>query len=233
MNRPAALLEAWRHASPEASRTLVVPDGCRDLIAIEAPGQPARWLVSPLANSGYTVESVAGAIYTGYRLRPGVRIDDDALLRLARAGDPADIQRAYALLGALAHMDTGTSEALDALAAAPNVTSAARTLGLSERSLERLLLSGTGRTPVYWKRLARLRRSAQALSSDAPLAELAVDHGFSDQAHMTREFRRWLGTTPARAQASASWRFLLAQSGYGDPVIGVQSSTRNPSRSDT
>src|SRR3990167_2943268 len=173
MNRPAALREAGRHASPEASRTLGVPDGCRDLIAIEAPGQPARWLVSPLANSGYTVESAAGAIYTGYLLRPGVR------------------------------------------------------------SVGRLLLSGSGRTPVYWKRLARLRRSAQALSSDAPLAELAVDHGFSDQAHMTREFRRWLGTTPARAQASASWRFLLAQSGYGDPVIGVQSSTRNPSRSDT
>lgn len=115
----------------------------------------------------------------------------------------------------------------------PNVTTAARALGLSERSLERLLLGGTGRTPVYWKRLARLRRVARALSPEVPLAELAVDHGFADQAHMTREFRRWLGTTPTRVQACASWRLLLAQSGYGDPVIGVQSSTRNPSRSDT
>ena len=233
MKRPAALLEAWRHASPTASRTLVVPDGCRDLIAIEAPGRPAQWLVSPLADHGYTVESVAGAIYTGYRLRPGVHIDENAMLRLARAGDPADAPRANALIEALAHMDTGMSEALDALAATPNVTSAARALGVSERSLERLLRGGTGRTPVYWKRLARLRRVARALSSEVPLAELAVDHGFADQAHMTREFRRWLGTTPTRVQASASWRLLLAQSGYGDPVIGVQSSTRNPSRSDT
>ncbi len=233
MRQPTALLEAWRHTSPAVSSTLVVPDGCRDLIAIEIPGQPARWLVSPLADSGYTVESVAGATYTGYRLRPGVRIDEDAMLRLARAGDPADVQRAHALIEALAQVDSATTEALGALATLPNVSSAARALGVSERSLERLLRHGTGRTPVYWKRLARLRRSAQSLSPEVPLAELAVDHGFSDQAHMTREFRQWLGTTPARVQTCASWRLLLAQSGYGDPVIGVQSSTRNPSRSDT
>lgn len=50
---------------------------------------------------------------------------------------------------------------------------------------------------------ALLEETPQALSPEVPLAELAVDHGFADQAHMTREFRQWLGTTPTRVLACA------------------------------
>jgi AraC-like DNA-binding protein len=65
------------------------------------------------------------------------------------------------------------------------------------------------------------------------LAELAADQGFSDQAHMTREFRHWLGVTPAQVRAQVAWRDLMAQSGYGDTLTGVQISIKNPSRSAT
>ena len=35
------------------------------------------------------------------------------------------------------------------------------------------------------------------LSSDAPLSEIAIDCGFADQAHFSRQFRRTMGETPS------------------------------------
>jgi AraC-like DNA-binding protein len=35
------------------------------------------------------------------------------------------------------------------------------------------------------------------LSSDAPLSEIAINCGFADQAHFSRQFRRTTGYTPS------------------------------------
>jgi AraC family transcriptional regulator len=37
-----------------------------------------------------------------------------------------------------------------------------------------------------------------------PLAELALELGYSDQSHFTREFKRETGWTPSRFRATAS-----------------------------
>jgi AraC-like DNA-binding protein len=45
----------------------------------------------------------------------------------------------------------------------------------------------------------------QMLGSEAPLSEIAMNCGFADQAHFSRQFRRTLGSTPSnwrRAQAA-------------------------------
>ena len=91
--------------------------------------------------------------------------------------------------------------ALQALADERDLRRVQRQLGVSERSLQRLVSAATGRPPLYWKRLARLRRAARALGSESPLTALAADHGFADQAHMNLEFQRWMGLTPLPRQA--------------------------------
>ena len=48
-------------------------------------------------------------------------------------------------------------------------------------------------------RALRVRRAMEALSSTRkPIAEIAVESGFSDQSHLTRVFKRHTGTTPAK-----------------------------------
>ena len=231
---PAALLESWQHSCLLNACSIVAPDGCRDLIAIERPGQAAHWFVSPLADQQYTVESLAGTRFTGYRFQPGVQVKEGELLHLLRTVDPADVARTLTLIDSFTWRDKDTDDALLTLALGTRVAGAARSLGMGERSLERLVRRRTGRSPIFWRQLARLRQAALALSHDGgSLAELATDHGFSDQAHMTREFQRWLGVAPAHMRAQASWRHLMAQSGYGGATTGVQISTKNPSRSDT
>ena len=43
----------------------------------------------------------------------------------------------------------------------------------------------------------------ELVSSKRTVAELAIEAGFADQSHLTKAFRRTLGTTPARYRASA------------------------------
>lgn len=59
----------------------------------------------------------------------------------------------------------------------------------------------------------RLRRAACALAAGASVTHAAHSAGFSDAAHMTRTFRRMLGTTPARfASHACAKRARLASS---------------------
>lgn len=217
---PGVVLERWRHHSVQAGRTIILPDGCRDLILhVDARGT-ARWMVSPLAQQAYGVEGFAGEDWLGYRLQPGTALDAPALLRAVQSlpphGDPQRLeQQVLAALGDCARRDARLEEALAALAQAASVQAAAHALGVSERSMERLLRAGTGQPPRYWRALARVRRAARALASPDPLAAIAADAGYADQAHFSRECRRWLGLAPARLRATPGLLATVQASGYG------------------
>lgn len=77
-------------------------------------------------------------------------------------------------------------------------------IGRSPRWLERVFLQTVGVTPKFFSQLTRARHAAGILDSSpaASLAEAAHDAGYADQSHMTREFVRIFGTTPARRRAA-------------------------------
>lgn len=71
---------------------------------------------------------------------------------------------------------------------------------LGERHFRRYCLERTGLTPKMLARIVRFRRARLRLAEGSPvsLAQLAVDTGYFDQAHMIRDFRALAGDTPAR-----------------------------------
>lgn len=76
-----------------------------------------------------------------------------------------------------------------------------RELGRSRRTLERLFEDYVGVSPKGYSRLARLQRAKRMISA-APdghvsLGLVARECGYHDQSHMTNEFRRVVGVTPA------------------------------------
>jgi AraC-like DNA-binding protein len=89
-----------------------------------------------------------------------------------------------------------------------------RWLGLSSRQLQRRFTVAVGYGPKLFQsvlRFQRLLHFAGKTCSHRSLARLAADAGYSDQAHMTREVRRFSASPPsALLQSSRSTLALSA-----------------------
>ena len=72
--------------------------------------------------------------------------------------------------------------------------------GMSVRSLQRLFRDYVGVSPKWVMRRARLHEAALRADGGQPVdwAALAVDLGYADQAHLTREFTSTIGVPPSR-----------------------------------
>jgi len=109
----------------------------------------------------------------------------DEVLRGALAGARdvvrPDVRRAWALLEA-----SGGRMRVDALASA---------LGCSRRHLVNRFAEDVGAPPKVAARLLRFETTRRRLGS-APLARLAAECGYADQAHLSREFATLAGAPP-------------------------------------
>lgn len=74
----------------------------------------------------------------------------------------------------------------------------AQEVGVSRRRLERVFRGQVGLGPKKLCRITRFQRFLQELRAGNPgLAAAAVRCGYTDQAHLTRDFRDFAGVTPA------------------------------------
>jgi len=212
---PEGALELWRFTAESPSHGLVFPDGCRDLIvSMQAHAEPTCFVTS-VADGVERPAFMAGQQFLGVRLHAGAQFDERALLDLLAGHDRFDSVDLLSAIGAEVRIDPLVHEALSWLADAPRLDTAGASLGMSARSLERLLMSRTNRTPVFWRNLARARRCARALFDAGPLVAIAADHGYADQAHMTRNMQRWFGVSPTQLRRDAERFEALKQSGFG------------------
>ena len=209
------ILAEWRSAPRSDTCVSVIPDGCRDLIMHVAPGAAPYWFVSSLDARTYTVSIGAGAFMKGFRLRPGARINEERLLASVQRRHCRDEEIRDRISG-FTCLPPRVAGALDCLASGVgSINEAAARLGVSRRSLQRLLKRETGPPPAFWLMLARVRRAARTVSEQLPLAEIAALHGYADQAHMSRDFRRWLNVSPSELRSGSSILTQLSQPGYG------------------
>jgi AraC-like DNA-binding protein len=88
------------------------------------------------------------------------------------------------------------ASALAGIRAGEPIEAAVRSSGCSHRRFVGLFRRTLGLAPVTYRRLQRFRRAVDGLSNADSLARLAFDCGFSDQAHLSREFREMAGVTP-------------------------------------
>jgi len=71
--------------------------------------------------------------------------------------------------------------------------------GISERQLRRTCLKHSGLAPKQLARILRFRNAiARLRGGETHMAELALDCGYYDQAHMIRDFRDLAGISPVR-----------------------------------
>lgn len=206
------IYQTWTFEAEQETLATVLPDGCRDVLLVSKAGASAvacftDWDIGPR-----TVHIPAGTRIEGYRLRPGVTVPWRKIRSVVgQMDDPTSV------IAEEAHGDEETSKAIDLLACpGASVQTVAAQLGVSERTLQRRLSAQHLPAPDFWRLLGRARQAVQSLSSDTSLAETALDGGYSDQAHMTREFARWFGTSPRQLKRSATAQVDLLQPGLGN-----------------
>jgi AraC-like DNA-binding protein len=165
----------------------VNPLGCRALL-----GLPAGELAEVDADAADVLGAVAGELQERIRYASSwpqrfAAVDAVLTRRLSTGSVAPEMARAWDLL-------------LGAGGAMP-ITVVADEVGWSARHLADRFRVETGLRPKEAARVIRFDRVRRRITAGAPLADLAADAGYFDQAHLAREFRslagcsvtRWLG----------------------------------------
>lgn len=213
----------WLSRHNREDRQAVLPDGAVDLVLVGAGASAQAWVYGTTTASQF-VALEHGAHYLGVRFHPG---QSRHFLRAAAAEltdthEPAHGLLAFDLQDLPGQLVAGpvfagldavlerhlracppTASNLDAAIRSLAVTGtpvaqAARLYGKSLRQFERQFQLDVGVGPKLYARIARFQRAARLLAgSPLTLAELAADLGYSDQSHMSHEFRRFAGLSPS------------------------------------
>lgn len=97
--------------------------------------------------------------------------------------------------------DRAMDYARAALSRGTPVQQVADTLDMSRKRLAARFRDATGLHPRSYAGLARFERFAKALPAASSLADAAIDAGYADQPHLTREVARYAALTPAALRA--------------------------------
>jgi AraC-like DNA-binding protein len=200
--------------SGTGDETLVLPDGCLDVVVRDGTAFVAGPDTGPVP-----ARTESGAVVVGLRLRPGaaaalgvpgdelrdmrVPLEDvwgPAGRELGQGVDGDPLALASALRDHLLAMpiDLRMFEAARRLARAPEtpVPAIAEAIGLGERHLRRRFAEAVGYGPKMFARIARFRAALTLIRAGEPLASAALAAGYADQAHMTREMVALAGRSP-------------------------------------
>jgi AraC-like DNA-binding protein len=201
----------------------VVPDACAAVVWV----QGERLVVAGPATGPVLSDVPAGAAAVGVRFRVGAaggalglpaRELVDLTVSLEDVWGPAGAELAERLAAAphahvaLAQLTAAVvrrlpeRDRLDPLvraaavrAARPGVAVEAlgSSVGLGERQLRRRFADAVGYGPKTLQRVLRFQRFLAIAQREGDLASVALDAGYADQAHLTRECRRLAGLPPA------------------------------------
>lgn len=210
---------------------LVVEHGSRippSLVSLAGPSTQAS--SRDLYGRGWAVGALLRpAAVPAFTQDPQALVDDVATLefpdlharvtKAMRASEPREHRHTAAVdaftAWLAAHVPEPTEEALLANRLAEiidlerdvlRVQDAAHRLGVSVRTVQRLARRYVGLTPAAMIRRRRLQETTEQLRLDPTLnlANLAAELGYSDHAHLARDFRNTLNATPTRYRSDTS-----------------------------
>jgi AraC-like DNA-binding protein len=204
----------------------VLADACSDVVVIGAaaphvagPATRTHMVATPPATIVVGIRFRPGAARAAFGCDADALVDADPELRAVcgtsestlraelSAASTTDAMRAALERWARRRLDVRADRDAPALVAASalladpsrTVSALADSLGWSARRLHREITATCGYGPKMLQRIVRMQRTlrlARRRAAPLRLATLALDAGYADQAHMTRELRDLTGFTP-------------------------------------
>jgi len=225
----AAQVSTYWTIRVEGAHTIrALPDGCTDVAFDLASATPRAFVTGPQA-AAQTFTIAGGAALFGVRFRPGCAAlllgaptrEADRWVPLERwlAGEATTLASAVARAGCTAERVAVIDEVLVQRLAArvsdprlgravarvfasggtTKIEALARAAGASERTLGRLFAAGLGLSPKRFSRVVRFQALLRRIVGAPDWTRFAAEAGYSDQAHMSREFKQLFGCTPCEA----------------------------------
>ncbi|MFC4308794.1 DUF6597 domain-containing transcriptional factor [Steroidobacter flavus] len=204
-----------------------LPDGCVDLV-LEVTASGYRSWIYGSTTQPTAIPCTAGTHYLGIRFHPGQsrhfiaaaaheitdgREDLRTLMRFPAERVAAHIasetlfdeldEILIAALGRAPPVESyidGIIQHIDAHHGIARVDDVAVRFGKSRRQMERVFLQTVGVPLKFFCMISRLKHAADLIVHPASraLTTIAHDAGYSDQAHMTRDFTRLAGVSPGQ-----------------------------------
>jgi len=216
----------WVSRNNRETTHTILPDGSVDLVMAADGTSTDSWLFGT-STSAAEVPLSAGTNYLGVRFRPGQARHFMSLAAKELTNDHAaatqslrfsleDVPERVGLPETLRRLDhlfekhlvgrPPEQQRLDQVvrwiethAGNVRIEEAAAMVGKSRRQLERTFLDTVGVTPKLFASIVRFQNAAARIARPgAKLADVALASGYTDQSHMTNEFRRLSGTSPSR-----------------------------------
>jgi len=215
----------WSLEATSDTKQLVVPDGCMDILLRLDDGVYAFDVIGSMTSPEEAFIR-AGHTYIGARFSPGrlrqvLRVNCMEILNSAMpvqnssdisiAAFSKNVRRPDSIEEKLEVFKRNLTVKIDPLPAQKAINAIVASTGnisvaeladiaqLSERQLRRQCIQLTGLSPKVLSRVMRFRSAFRMLQSTSPisLAQIALDCGYSDQAHFSHEFSQFAGHPPS------------------------------------
>ncbi|MEV5965808.1 helix-turn-helix domain-containing protein [Kribbella sp. NPDC051952] len=220
--RPARVsgAQVWTRTA-EGGDYRILPDGCMDLLLLDDD-----LIVAGPDSRAWTGNAERGTRYAGIRFAPGTAPDFlgvpakellNERVPLAELWSPTRSRRLLDRIRSAPDQAQALDDAVASLAEEPpdrlitqvlrsiragvlrggaGVWGLAGSVGLSERQLHRRCLNAFGYGPKMLDRVLRMNVALDHARTGAGLADVAVLHGYADQAHFTRDVKALTGLPP-------------------------------------
>lgn len=198
---------AWLLSGNRARASLVPADGCFDFIVEEdVYGRRSAFVYTPVTKAHW-VRSEVGTRVFGVRVQSGHGasvVDCESELRQLVEPNRDEGSIFLNKLESLVASSANTCSPPDIIrefVSSARATEGCQRLtspssGKVERELQRACRRWLGLPPKVFLRIERAWAARHAIRMGHPLAAVAANLGYADQAHLTREVRHLLGVTP-------------------------------------
>lgn len=161
--------------------------------------------MAELADRHVELEAIWGSRGGDLRERLMSLVEPHAMFHVLETSFGARIHRPL-----LMHPAVSQALAANAAGSAERVADLQHASGYSAKHFIALFRSAVGFTPKHYHRIQRFNSVVRSIAAEqgGGLADLAAAAGYSDQAHLTREFREFAGVAPTRYRCGAPDRPL-------------------------
>jgi AraC-like DNA-binding protein len=206
----ASVAGVWSFKAGDESRSLVAADGSFDFIVKVKDDERVSALIHKPQPHAHLAFVPSGTHVLGVRLRPGYGAAlTDHLHELTQAANRwantgSDETLALESIVVAAVLDRGEPPDIlkefieKAVERRGTIRLTSSVSSSRERELQRASRRWLGLTPKAFLRIERARAARTAIRQGRPLAAVAADLSYADQAHLAREVRDLLGAYPCQ-----------------------------------